>query len=255
VGVGIFAQFIALPAMSFLLTVLFRVPADIALGLILIGCCPGGNFSNLMTFIARGNTALSISMTAISSSLSVIALPANFLFYASLRPETSDLVTSIEVGARGIVFYVIFVVFIPLLLGLWARKLKPALAVRSEVLFRRLSLVLLLSFVAFALAANWTEFVDRLTGFVALVCVHNGLALALGFGLAFLCRLSPADRKAVTLETGIQNSGLGLGIILSFYSELSGMVIIAAAWSIWHLISGLLLSGHWARQHVSLEMV
>lgn len=248
IGVGLAAQFIALPMLSYIVTVVFELSPAMALGVILVGCCPGGNFSNLMTFIARGNTALSVSMTAVSSMLAVVALPLNFSFYASLNRGTAELLTSIEVGAGSIIGYVVLVLLIPLLAGLSVRRLKPQLAERSVVFFRRLSLILLSTFVVVALAANWDRFIELFSVSVLVVILHNLLALSTGFFLSTLVKLNARDQRAVTLETGIQNSGLGLGLILTFYSSYAEMLIIVAAWSIWHLMSGISLSVFWSRR-------
>ena len=251
-GVGLICQFILLPFISYLITVIFQVPAEVALGLILVGCCPGGTFSNIMTYLARGNAALSVSMTAVSSSVAAFATPANFLLYASLNPETAGLVTAIDVGVTGIVSFVVGVLIIPLVLGLSVRHRWPQLAIKFEVPFRRFSLLLLLSFAVIALASHWGQFAAGVTGYALLVILHNLVALLIGFAMASLAGLNVADRRAVTLETGIQNSGLGLGIIFSFFPGYGEMAIIAGAWSIWHLTSGLILSSWWARRTPSM---
>ncbi|WP_298633618.1 bile acid:sodium symporter family protein [uncultured Umboniibacter sp.] len=247
-AVGLVCQFILLPFVSYVITIAFKVPAEVALGLLLVGCCPGGTFSNIMTYLARGNAALSVSMTAVSSSVAAFATPANFLLYASLNPETAGLVTAIDVGVVGIVSFVFGVLIVPLILGLLVRHRWPALAARFETPFRRFSLVLLLSFALIALGSHWEQFAAGVTGYALLVILHNLVALSMGFGMATLARLDSADRRAVTLETGIQNSGLGLGIIFSFFPGYGEMAIIAGAWSIWHLTSGLALSSWWARR-------
>ncbi|MEQ3697129.1 MAG: bile acid:sodium symporter family protein [Pseudomonadales bacterium] len=253
-GVGLLCQFILLPFVSYLITVAFKVPAEVALGLLLVGCCPGGTFSNIMTYLARGNAALSVSMTAVSSSVAAFATPANFLLYASLNPETAGLVTAIDVGVAGIVSFVFGVLIVPLILGLLVRHRWPELAAKFETPFRRFSLVLLLSFAVIALGSHWGQFAAGVTGYALLVILHNLVALSMGFGMATLARLNVADRRAVTLETGIQNSGLGLGIIFSFFPDYGEMAIIAGAWSIWHLTSGLVLSSWWARR-TNIELV
>lgn len=245
--VGLLAQFVLLPLLSFLMTTVFPVPAEVALGIILVGSCPGGSFSNVMTYLAKGNTALSVSMTAVSSSAAAFATPANFLLYTSLNPETAALIEQIAVPPEQVFQFVVFVLIIPLGLGLSVGRFFPQFAQRSEQSFRALSLLMLLGFVAIALASNWPRFVDGITGFTVLVVVHNLLALMLGYAMARVAKLPERETRAVTLEVGIQNSGLALGVIFSFYSSLGGMAIIAAAWGIWHLITGLALSMYWAR--------
>lgn len=243
--VAMLAQFVLLPAASWLLTMLVPMPAEVALGVILIGACPGGSFSNIMTYLSKGNVALSVSMTGIASLAAALLTPFNFMLYASLNPATKELLTSINVPFENILILVILVLALPLLLGMLTAKLAPNFALKSQGVFRIISLTTLFSFVLLALIKNWQTFADAADWFLLLVLLHNGFALSLGYGLAYLMQLSRADRRAITFETGIQNSGLGLGIIFTFFSEFSGMAIIAAAWGIWHLISGLSLTWLW----------
>lgn len=243
--VGLTAQFMLLPAVTCLLTYLIPMPGEVALGLILVSCCPGGSFSNLMTYLSKGNTALSVSMTGVASLLASLLTPFNFMLYAALNPRTSDLLNSIAVSTTDMLLIVAVVLALPLTLGLMCAHHFPRFAKRSEPLFRFISLITLFGFVAIALFMNWQRFVGGASVFLLAVIAHNGLALAIGWGAARALKLNRADRRAVTLEVGLQNSGLGLGIIFTFFSDLTGMAIIAAAWGIWHLISGMGLSFIW----------
>ncbi|GGW94099.1 bile acid:sodium symporter family protein [Alteromonas halophila] len=242
---GLSAQFILLPGITSLLIYLIPMPGEVALGLLLVSCCPGGSFSNLMTYLSRGNTALSVSMTGIASLMASILTPFNFMLYGALNPRTNALLSSIAVSPADMLLIVALVLALPLTLGLMCAHHYPRFARRSEPFFRVISLCTLLGFVAVALVLNWQRFIGGASVFLLAVVGHNALALAIGWGMARLCRVSRPDRRAITLEVGLQNSGLGLGIIFTVFSNLSGMAIIAAAWGIWHLISGLALSGVW----------
>ncbi len=245
---GIFAQFILLPAASWGLTMLVDMPAEIALGIILVGSCPGGSFSNIMTHLARGNTALSVSMTGISSIGAALMTPASFVFYSGLNPDTAALLKEISVPAQNILLLVGLVLIVPLILGLITARLSPGFAARSDGIFRMVSLAVLFVFVGVTLGKHWQVFVSGIGSFFFIVILHNALALSVGRLSARLMKLNTADSRAVTLEVGIQNSGLGLGIIFTFFDQLSGMAIIAAAWGIWHLVSGLSLTAFWNLQ-------
>ncbi|MEW9797079.1 bile acid:sodium symporter family protein [Alteromonas sp. CYL-A6] len=245
--VGMAAQFILLPALTCLLTWLIPMPGEIALGLLLVSCCPGGSFSNLMTYLAGGNTAMSVSMTGIASLLACVLTPLNFMFYASINPRTHALLSSISVSVTDMLIVVAFVLAIPLALGLLCARQWPEFARTSEPFFRFISLFTLFGFVAIALFMNWERFIGGASLFLLAVVVHNALALLIGWGSARALGLATPDRRAITLEVGLQNSGLGLGIIFTFFSDLTGMAIIAAAWGIWHLISGTSLSLFWQR--------
>lgn len=254
--VGMIAQFVLLPALTCLLTWLVPMPSEIALGLLLVSCCPGGSFSNLMTYLSNGNTAMSVSMTGVASLLACVLTPLNFMFYAALNPRTQSLLNSISVSTADMLTVIAFVLAIPLALGLTCARIWPLFARKSEPFFRFVSLFTLFGFVAIALFMNWDKFIAGASIFLLAVVVHNALALAIGWGAARALQLPQADTRAITLEVGLQNSGLGLGIIFTFFANLEAMAVIAAAWGIWHLISGLSLSTYWqfkdrrtARQH------
>jgi len=244
---GLLAQFLLLPAATWLMTLALPVGPQVALGMLLVGSCPGGSFSNIMTHLARGNTALSVSMTGGSSLAAAVMTPLNFFFYSSLNPETAALLKAIDVPAGQVLTVVGLVLALPLTLGLIAARLAPALARRVEAPFRLFSLIMLIGFVLVALTQNWSTFAAGAGAFLLVVVAHNALALGIGRLSALFAGLDTADRRAVTLEVGIQNSGHGLGLIFTFFHSLSGMALVAAAWGIWHLISGLGLVGYWHR--------
>lgn len=243
--VGLVAQFVLLPALTCLLIYLIPIPADVALGLLLVSCCPGGSFSNLMTYLSRGNTALSVSMTGVASLLACVLTPLNFMFYGAVNPRTRELLSSISVSVSDMLMIVALVLAIPLALGLLCARRYPVFAQKSEPFFRFISLFTLFGFVLIALGMNWQKFIGGASIFLLAVVAHNAMALGIGWLSARVLGLPVADRRAVTLEVGLQNSGLGLGIIFTFFSDLTSMAIIAAAWGIWHLISGMSLSFLW----------
>jgi len=245
---GLVAQFMLLPFLTWLLTLIVPMPAQVALGLILVSSCPGGSFSNIVTYLAKGNTAMSVSMTGVASLLATVMTPFNFMLYSSLNPSTNTLLTSINVPASDIFMIVGLVLALPLALGLVSAKVWPNLAARCDGIFRAVSLITLFLFVVIALSQNWTSFIAGASVFLLAVIAHNALALGVGFLSAKLMQLNRADTRAITLEVGLQNSGLGLGIIFTFFGDLTGMAIIAAAWGCWHLISGMGLCFYWQYQ-------
>ena len=242
---GLVAQFLLLPACTFAATMLLPIPAEIALGLILVASCPGGSFSNIVTYLAGGNAALSVSMTAVASLAATLLTPFNFMLYASLNPNTAALLQSIAVPAEQLYLVVGLVLALPLALGLVVGRAAPDWSVRMEPWFRHGSLLALFGFVALALANNWLQFMADADWYLLAVAVHNAFALALGYAAARLMRLDRPDQRAITFEVGLQNSGLGLGIIFTFFSGLGDMAIIAAGWGIWHLIAGMSLCFFW----------
>ena len=244
---GLFAQFFLLPLATCLFTWALNIDPELALGMILVASCPGGSFSNIMTWLARGNVAVSVSITAVSSLAAAILTPVNFAFYGWLNPYTREYLTKITIEPSSILILVLLVLALPLVLGMVTGRRLPDLVVRIQKPLRIFSLLVLMAFVAIAFSSNFALFLERFHSFFWLVVGHNLLALALGYGMGLMLKLPVADRRAVTLEVGIQNSGLGLVILFTFFPEAGGMMLITAFWGVWHLVSGLTLSQIWAR--------
>lgn len=240
--VGLVSQFLVLPALTFLLVLATQPRPSIALGLILVAACPGGNISNFITHRAGGNAALSVSLTAFATIGAIVITPMNIAFWGNLYAPTRAILRQTSIDPLTVAITVGLMLVLPLVLGVALNTRRPDLAARIRPPLRLISFGIFIAFVVLALAANWTFFL-RFAGAVALlVILHNALALAAGFGCATLARLSPFDRRAITIETGIQNSGLGLVLIFGFFGGLGGMAVTAAFWGIWHAISGLALA-------------
>ncbi|SDU32554.1 bile acid:sodium symporter family protein [Halopseudomonas salegens] len=244
---GLFAQFLLLPLATCLLTWALAIEPELALGMLLVASCPGGSFSNIMTWLGRGSVAVSVSMTAVSSLAATVMTPLNFALYGWLNPYTRDYLTQISLEPGSILLLVLLVLAVPLILGMTAGRRFPRLVARSEKPLRMVSLLVFLGFVAIAFSNNLDLFVERFHSFFWLVVGHNLLALSLGYGMGRLLKLPVADRRAVTMEVGIQNSGLGLVILFTFFPQAGGMMLITAFWGVWHLVSGITLSQIWAR--------
>lgn len=247
--VGLLAQFVLLPAATCLTTWFFEVDPEMALGMILVASCPGGSFSNIMTWLARANVAVSVSMTAVSSLAAMVMTPFNFALYGWLNPHTRSMLTDIQLDSMNILILVALVLGLPLLVGMMTGKLFPRFAARAEKPMRVITLLVLLLFVGVAFGNNMEVFLATADRIVILVVLQNLLALGMGAFAGGLTGLPRQDRRAITMEVGIQNSGLGLAILFTFFPQASGMILIAAFWGGWHLISGLLLAWWWSRGH------
>jgi len=247
--VGLLAQFVLLPAATCLTTWFFEVDPEMALGMILVASCPGGSFSNIMTWLARANVAVSVSMTAISSLVAMVMTPFNFALYGWLNPHTRSMLTEIQLDSMNILILVVLVLGLPLLVGMMTGKLFPRFAAKAEKPMRVITLLVLLLFVGVAFSNNMDVFLATADRIVILVVLQNMLALGMGAFAGMLTGLPRQDRRAITMEVGIQNSGLGLAILFTFFPQASGMILIAAFWGVWHLISGLLLAWWWSRGH------
>ncbi|MEK9583583.1 MAG: 1-acyl-sn-glycerol-3-phosphate acyltransferase [Flavobacteriaceae bacterium] len=242
---GLLSQFVLLPALTYFFVLWVQPPPSIALGLFLVAACPGGNVSNFMSHLAKANTALSIILTAFATLLSVVMTPLNFQWYASLYEPSASLLRSISVEPGDLFKVVGLLLALPLTLGLYTRYRFKAIAIRLEKILKPLSLLLFIVLVAIALASNWDVFRKYAVQFADLVIVHNTLAILLGFTTAVVFKLDRYSRRSIAIETGIQNSGLGLLLIFTFFDGLGGMAVIAALWGVWHLISGLFLGFFW----------
>ena len=246
---GLLAQFVALPALTVLLIWLWRPEPSLSLGMLLVACCPGGNLSNFMSLLGRANEALSVSLTAMSSSLALFLTPFNFLVWGRVLPaDATAMLRSIDVQASSLVPSLVLMLALPLVLGMVFAHRLPRIAAKVEPWVRKLSLLVFFSFVIGALLANGALFRAWWQAIVLLVAVHNALALATGYALAKGLRLPEPDRRSLAIETGIQNAGLGLVLVLAHFQGLGGMALITAWWGVWHIFSGLLLAYYWRRQ-------
>ncbi|TXH88565.1 MAG: bile acid:sodium symporter family protein [Rhodoferax sp.] len=239
---------ILFPAMTYGLIWVMQPSPSIALGMILVSSCPAGHLSNFLTHLSRGNAALSVSASAISTALAIVMTPINFNFWGNLHPITHDLMQTISIDPWVMLKDIIILLGIPLVAGMGVAHRYPAFAKRAEKPMKRFSMVVFALFVVGALAANFQHFLQYIQFVVVLVFIHNGLALVTGYSLSTLLRLPERDRRAVTFEMGIQNSGLGLILIFNMFHGLGGMAIITAWWGIWHIVSGLSLALFWSKR-------
>lgn len=245
--VGLFSQFIVLPVLTFLLVLIAQPRPSIALGLILVAACPGGNISNFITHRAGGNAALSVSMTAIATVGAILLTPFNIALWGNLYEPTREILRATFIDPVQVAITVGLMLVLPLVLGIALNVKRPDITAKIKRPLQWLSMAIFAAFIVAALAANWSFFLQFVGAVAALVFIHNAIALGGGYLTATLFQLSPFDRRAVTIETGIQNSGLGLVLIFAFFHGLGGMAVAAAAWGIWHAISGIALAAAMGR--------
>jgi len=245
-GIGLAAQFVLLPAATWALTMVLDVRPSIALGMILVAACPGGNISNVITHLAGGNTALSIGMTAVSTAAAVVMTPLNITLWGSLNPHTAAILRDVHLDPVSLLVTIFTILGIPLVVGMTVAARRPAIAARIRRPMKALSLVFFAAIVLLALHANWDAFLTYVGVVMGVVALHNATALALGYGAARAAGLPGRDARAVSIEVGIQNSGLGLTLIFTFFGGLGGMALVAAWWGVWHILAGLGLAALWA---------
>ena len=243
--VGVFSQFMALPAMTFLFILVLEPTPSIALGMMMVAACPGGNMSNFISHLAKGNTALSVSLTAIATLLAVVMTPFNLQFWGAMYEPTAEILKDVAISPWEMIKLVAMLLGVPLVLGMWVNHLKPKLAKQMAKILKIGSIAFFIVLVFIALYNNREIFMDYISYVFWIVLLHNILAFTTGFSLSKVFKLAKADVKSITIETGIQNSGLGLLLIFTFFDGLGGMALLAAFWGVWHLVSGLVLAGLW----------
>lgn len=234
VAVGVVAQFLVMPILAFLLCKLFQLPAEIAVGVILVGCCPGGTASNVITYMAKGNTALSVACTSVSTLLAPVLTPAIFYILASQW---------IEINAWSMLSSILQVVLFPIVLGLIARRV---LKQNINSYLHAMPLVSVVAIVAAIIAGSKAQILESGLLILAVVMLHNGLGYLFGYWAAKCCNLIYADRKAVAIEVGMQNSGLGVALAAVHFTASPVTAVPSAIFSLWHNISGPILASYWA---------
>ena len=244
--IAILAQLLVLPAVTFGLTLILPVTASMALGMILVACCPPGNISQVLTHRAGGNVALSVSMTAVANPLYIVALPFSIAFWGSLREDTRALLHAVSLNGWQMLLEIFLIIGLPFLVGLTVRARWPRLAQRVQPFVKWFSLLALVGFIVAALAGNWTYFITFIGVILAAVVIHDAVALAIGWSTAAVGGLGTRERKALTFEVGIRNAGLGLGLVFTFFGGLGGMAIVAGWWGIWDIVAGLIVAGVWS---------
>jgi len=237
--IGFISQFFALPFLTFLLVLILNPMPSVAMGMMIVAACPGGNISNFMTSLANGNTALSVCMTAIASVAAVFMTPFNISFWGGMYAPTSEILSDVSLDFLAMLKIVGMILLIPLTIGMLLREFKPKIADFLVPITHYGSILIFGGIVVFAFSANTDLFVKYIHLILFIVLAHNALGILTGFSLARVFKLPSADQKTLAIETGIQNSGLGLGLIFAFFDGMGGMAIVAGWWSIWHIISGL----------------
>lgn len=243
--IGLFSQWVLMPLLTLMLIFLLRPAPSLSLGMVLLAACPGGNVSNYAVHLAKANSALSVLMTSVSTLGAIFITPLAFTYLSQLIPGADTLTGTIQVEPQKMIRTFLFLIIFPLTLGMVCRHYCPGLTAKIQVPVKYLSMAIFLGFVIFAIIANLENIYRYLHIVFYLVVVHNGLALTMGYFFAKAWGLPSADRRAISIETGIQNSGLGLILIFNFFDGLGGMALIAAFWGIWHLISAFGLAMYW----------
>lgn len=248
--VGLIAQWLLLPLLTLLIIYIVQPQPSIALGMVLVAACPGGNISNFISKLAKGNAALSVSLTALTTSAAIVMTPLTFAFWSSFVPQTQGLINSISLNFWDMFSTIVYLIVIPVLIGLSFSHYFPKFTNSIKKPINILSILIFTVFVIVAFLKNSDYFLEYIHIIFFLVLLHNGLAFMGAYFLAKASGLRMEDRKSIAIETGIQNSGLGLILIFNFFDGLGGMAIVAGWWGVWHIVSGLSLAYFWSKEKV-----
>ncbi len=248
VFVGVLSQFILLPAFTFLGILLLKPHPSFALGMMMIAACPGGNVSNFFSKMAGGNAALSVSLTAFATLICIFMTPLNLQFWGSLYEPTNVILEQVELDWKDLLKLVSLILGIPLILGMLIKHYHSEMAQKIEKVLKPLSMLVFIALIFVAFSQNLDVFVNHIHHVLLLVVLHNILAFILGFYTAKSFGLNEKDTKTISMETGIQNGGLGLLLIFGFFDGLGGMALLAAFWGIWDVFSGMILATYWGRK-------
>ncbi len=249
--IGLVAQFLVLPAVAFGVGIIMVDAPSIALGLLLVTCCPAGALSNYLTGVARGSVATSISMTAVSTLFSIIATPLLFAFWASMNPETRAVLQQIEINARQVVMVLLVMLALPVTAGMLIRAKRPAFAGRIRLWSRRIAGAVFAVVVGILLLGNSRVLGTFAESALPPVLLSFCIAVALGWSLARISGLMAADRRAVSLEVAFQNVALAIGLAVAFFPSLAGVAITSILWGVVHLTFGFALAAVWMRVPIS----
>jgi BASS family bile acid:Na+ symporter len=242
---GLIPQFVLLPVATWLATLVLDLPANTEAAMLLVAACPGGSLSNVVTHIGRGNSALSVSISAVASVLALVLTPFNFTWMVASNPATASWLRELAIDASGIWWSLLALLALPMALGLFVAYRFPGATQQIRKPLARFSVLALLAFIAIGLVRERHLLTAQIAPQLLVVVLHNASGLLFGWLCALAFRVNTRDARAVIIEGGMQNSGLALGIIAVQFNADLGMVIVASLWGIWHIVSGMTLAVLW----------
>lgn len=251
IGVGLLAQFIVMPALTVLLTLALDVRGSVAIGMILVVCCPAGNLSNIFTYRAKGDVALSISLTTASNVVALLVTPIAVAFWTGLNGSADQLMRDVSIDPWEMVLEIALLIGLPFAAGLFVAWRFPGFAERARIYVEPGALILLLLIIVGALAGQLDTFRDYAGVVAVAIILQNAISLVVGYATGRSLRLPVPSVRAMTFELGVRNTGLSVVLALGFFRDLGGVAVVAALWGLWDATTGLALSTWWRRRPVS----
>ena len=231
--IGTTAQFIVMPLMAWLLTRFFSLSDELTLGVILVGCCPGGTASNVITYLAKGDLALSVGVTATSTLLAPLMTPFLVWFFAG---------TLVQVDTVAMLLSIVYVIILPIIVGFLIQHYLPVLTQRAVAYLPAFSSLVIAALVGIIVGHNAHQLLTGGMIVLLVVVLHNLSGLLLGYSVARFCRLSLGKRKALSIEVGMQNSGLASSLATIHFATYPMAAVPGAIFSVWHNISGAIMA-------------
>ncbi|GAA6816983.1 bile acid:sodium symporter family protein [Staphylococcus sp. 18_1_E_LY] len=235
--IGVILQFTVMPVTAFVIAKVFQLPPEIAIGVILVGCCPGGTSSNVMSYLAKANVALSVAITSVSTLLAPIVTPALIFLFANQW---------LNVSFGSMLWSVVQVVLIPIIIGFILQKVFKNFAAKSATALPIVSVIAISLILASVVGGSKSQILQTGLLIFAVVILHNIVGYALGYGLAKVLKLERADKKAVSIEVGMQNSGLAVSLATVHFNPLAA--VPGAVFSLVHNITGPILARYWSKK-------
>ena len=238
---GVVTQVVGLPLVTFFLVTVIAPPPSIALGMFVVACCPGGAASNFLTFLARGDVAYSVALTATSSLLAALLTPASILFWSHAYGPTSSLLQSIDVSPWVFLVQTMLLLGLPIVAGMIIAARAPDVAMKWRSRLAFLGGLALAGVVIYGTITFYSVLSPALPLLGSIAVTHNAAAFLTGIAAGWVLQAGDRRRRALTFEVGIQNSGLAIVILIAQLKGLGGAAAIAAIWGVWHLVAGMLV--------------
>ena len=240
--IGCAAQFTVMPLLAFILTKIFHLSPELAVGVILVGTCPGGTSSNVMTYLSKGDVALSVGMTAVSTILAPVLTPLLTYLYAGQK---------VDVNMFAMFLSIVKVVIVPILLGFVFNKFFSSLTRQIVRILPLVSTIAIVAIIASVVSANSAKIMTCGLLIIAVVMMHNIFGYLLGYVIGRSLKLSATKCRAVSIEVGMQNSGLATSLAATHFAQYPLATIPGAVFSVWHNISGAVLANIFAQKPVT----
>lgn len=251
--VGLASQMVLLPVLTLMLIAVIQPHPALAAGMLLVAACPGGNVSNYAVHLSKANAPLSVLLTTFSTLAAAFTTPFVFKSGQSVLSSLTHSETVFSIDFFSMFLSIVQLILVPLILGMLLRQWQPTFTAKIIPTVKRVSLLIFIAFILFAVAGNLENIRQHLHRVFLIVMIHNGLALALGYYFPKWMGRSTLDARTISIETGIQNSGLALILIFNFFNGNGGMALIAAWWSVWHLVSSFVLALYWKKHPVAVS--